>query len=142
MSGRAARSLLPLSVDGAWLLIEARDVIEILGACPLTRLPGTPTLMPGVTAFRGRAVAVLDVGALLGADPLATRAPRARTVVVELGASTVAIPADAVREVVELQPSEPAGATDEPWVDGRAPLFEGDARILDVARAMPVITAG
>lgn len=134
-----ARSALPLGVAGAWLAVDAQKVLEIVGPSPIVALPGMPRPLPGVTAFRGRAVAVLDAGALLGvAAPLGPGDTRPRTVLVQAGPSVVALPADAVREVLEV----PEGAVappgeGEPWSTGRVEILGSPAPILDPARALP-----
>lgn len=134
------RSLLPLQVAGAWIAVDARRVVEILGPSAITVIPGTPRIVPGVVAFRGRAIAVIDVASLVGSAEGARGEPRARTVVVEMGASTIALPADAVREVIEVAGDELAPPlASEPWSDARVMVLGALAPVLDVSRAMPVI---
>lgn len=139
----AVRHLLPLCVGGAWLVVDAREVVEIVGASPIVGIPGTPPGVPGVVAFRGRAVAVLDLGAVRGvAAPLAPGGSRARTVLVQRGASLLALPADAVREVLEVPAAEivdPEG--DDPISEGRVAVLGALAPIIDVARALPSFPA-
>jgi chemotaxis signal transduction protein len=54
-------------------------------------------------AWRGRAIAVLDLGAITEtADPLKPGEERPRAVVIQLGAMTLAIPVEAAREVREV----------------------------------------
>lgn len=132
---------MPLQIAGRWLAIDALGVIEIVGPCAVTKIPGTPRGVPGVVAFRGRAVLVLDVAAVIGAgEPLAPGEPRARTVMVQIGASTIALPADAVREVIDASDAHlaPAGA-DEPWAEARVTVFGELVPVLDISRAVPAI---
>lgn len=101
------KGILPLRVNGAWMAIDAAQVVEILGARPRAQLPDASPLAPAVVAFRGRAVAALDLGLLTGAAPaLAGGEVRARTVIVRAGASTLALPVDAAREVLELEDAD------------------------------------
>jgi chemotaxis-related protein WspB len=97
------KGILPLRIDGAWLAIDAADVVEILGRRSWTAVPGASTLAPGVIAFRGRAIAAIDLGTLRGGAPaLVAGEERARVVIARHGASTFALLADGVREVQEL----------------------------------------
>lgn len=133
---------MPLSIAGRWLAVDAHRVLEIVGPSAITRIPGTPRAILGVAPFRGRAVPVLDVGAVVGAaEPQPLDAPRARTVVVQIGQSTVALPADAVREVIDVPESELAPARpDQPWAEAQVAIHGELAPVLDVARALPAIT--
>jgi chemotaxis signal transduction protein len=141
---------LPLSIAGAWVALDAARVAAIIGASTPVPIPGLPPFVPGVIAFRGRAVPALDLGALLGAaPPLGPGEGRARTVVLDLGgdrrgggASLLAVPADAVREVVEATRGEIlADGGAPPFVEGRVLLFGAPAPILDVRRAFPAYAA-
>ena len=98
--------LLPLQVQSISIAIDAEQVQEILGERPWVLLPGARAEIPGVVSWRGRAVGLFDFAAVTeGLLPLDEKAPRARTVIVQAGASALAIPVDAVREVREV-PSE------------------------------------
>jgi hypothetical protein len=60
-------------------------------------------------AWRGRAVAVLDLGPAVGEVGLADA--RGRTLVLEVGSDTIAVPVDRVREARAPDASRPAHAT-------------------------------
>jgi chemotaxis signal transduction protein len=97
------RHLLPLQVQSISIAIDAERVEEILGERAWVLLPGARPEIPGVVSWRGRAVGLLDLAAVTdGLLPLDENAPRARTVIVHAGASALAIPVDAVREVREV----------------------------------------
>jgi chemotaxis signal transduction protein len=97
------RHLLPLQVQSISIAIDAERVEEILGERPWVLLPGARPEIPGVVSWRGRAVGLLDLAAVTdGLLPLDENAPRSRTVIVHAGASALAIPVDAVREVREV----------------------------------------
>jgi chemotaxis signal transduction protein len=58
------------------------------------------------------------------------------------GPGLVAVPADAVREVVEALPDECLAAPDAPpFVDGRVVVFDAPVPIVDVRRALPAYAA-
>jgi chemotaxis signal transduction protein len=93
------RSFMPLVLGPHWLALEAALVREVVGTRSWLAIPGARAELPGVLAWQGRAVAVVDLAALFRLPALAVRAPRARTLLVELGAVTLALPVDGVREV-------------------------------------------
>lgn len=99
------RALLPVRIEGRWLALDATAVIEVLGAKPVLPLPGAPAGLPGVFAWRGRAVAVLDLGVAALGLPAPTQ-PRSRTVLARLEGTSLALPVDEVREVRLVEPSE------------------------------------
>jgi len=91
--------VLPVRIGDPWLSIDAGAVIEILGARPWFPIPSGSRNMPGVLVWRGRAVPVVDLAAiLLAGRPLLLDPARSRTVIATAGASTIAIPVDEVRE--------------------------------------------
>ncbi len=70
------------SCDGHWLAFPITAVREILPPRPFTRLPGTGPEVCGLIGLRGRLVTVLDLGAILGLTPSASRAEH-RLVLIE-----------------------------------------------------------
>ena len=94
-------TLLPVRPREAWLAFDAVPVREITGPSDWLPIPGSPARLPGVLAWRGRAVAVLDLCVAIGdgAAPLSPGTVRHRTLIVGLSHGTLAIPVDAVREV-------------------------------------------
>jgi chemotaxis signal transduction protein len=98
--GAMAASLMPVQLGQRWLAIPAEPVQEVLGERSWVAIPSAPPDLPGVLAWRGRAVAILDLGRVSGAgDPLGEGQPRRRTMVVQQGGLTLAVPVDGVREV-------------------------------------------
>jgi chemotaxis signal transduction protein len=98
-----ALSIVPLQLRDVWLALPAQTVQEILGQRPWVVIAGAPSELPGVIAWRGRAIALLDLGALVGgARPLGTGESRRRTLIVQLDGATLAIPVDGVREVQQI----------------------------------------
>jgi chemotaxis signal transduction protein len=96
-------SILPLQVDGLWLALPALTVNEILGQRRWVSIAGAPPELPGVIAWRGRAVAVLDLGRLVeGGKPMTVGEGRRRTLVVQHAGAILAVPVDDLREVREV----------------------------------------
>ena len=95
-----AQPVLPLRVAGDACAVPALAVLEVLGARRVVAIPGAPPHVPGVVAWRGRAVAVLDLGVLLGRPRLALDAPPGRIAVLSLAGGVLALPSDAVEAVV------------------------------------------
>lgn len=91
--------VLPVRIGDPWLSMDAAAVIEILGARPWFPVPSGSREMPGVLVWRGRAVPVVDLAAVLLPGRTRPLDPaRPRTVIVVAGASTLAFPVDEVRE--------------------------------------------
>jgi chemotaxis signal transduction protein len=88
-----------MQLGQVWMALRANHVQEILGALAWVAIPGAPAHLPGVLPWRGRAVAVLDLGGATGLVQKPLGQTRARTVIAQARGSTVAIPVDAVQEV-------------------------------------------
>lgn len=97
------RSLVPITIDSTWVAVDMGSVREIGGPLTWIALPTASASLPGVAAWRGRAIAVADLAAVLGAgERLAAPTGRARTLYLAHGAGTLAVPVDAVREPLVL----------------------------------------
>src|SRR5512140_1094724 len=97
------RSFVPITIDATWVAVDMANVREIGGPLTWIALPTATAALPGVAAWRGRAVAVADLAAVLGAgERLASPTGRARTLYLQQGTSTLAVPVDAVREPLTL----------------------------------------
>jgi chemotaxis signal transduction protein len=93
------RSYVPITIHTTWVAVDMGTVREIGGPLTWIALPTASAALPGVAAWRGRAVAVADLAALLGAgERLASPTARVRTLYLQYGGSTLAVPVDAVRE--------------------------------------------
>lgn len=97
-----ALSVVPLKLADVWFVVPATSVQEILGEQGWVPIAGAPSEMPGVIAWRGRAVALLDLGPLTGTPALAPGERRRRTVIVQAEDCTVALSVEGVREVQEV----------------------------------------
>jgi len=95
------RSFVPITIDATWIAVDITTVKEIGGPLTWIALPTASAALPGVTAWRGRAIAVVDLASLLGAGQrLTSPTGRGRTLYLQQGTSTLAVPVDAVREPV------------------------------------------
>lgn len=124
-------------------------VREIGGPLTWIALPTASPTMPGVAAWRGRAIAVADLAALLGAgERLSPPNGRIRTLYLQQGVSTLAVPVDAVREpltVADTDIRQPrvrteAFCTGELDVEGHTTLIIDLGVILDGHR--PAVASG
>jgi chemotaxis signal transduction protein len=103
MAGAMKRSLVPLCVQGVWYALDAPLVVEVLAKQPLIPIPGAPARAPGVIGWQGRAIALIDLAGFAEEKPSDPGLQRERVLVVRLGPLTLAIPADRVREVHEIE---------------------------------------
>jgi len=95
-------SVVPAKLHDVWFVVRADAVQEILGEQRWVPIIGAPVEMPGVIAWRGRAVAVLDLGPLSGSAAMSVNESRLRTVIVNVEDATLALPVEGVREVQEV----------------------------------------
>jgi chemotaxis signal transduction protein len=128
--------VLPIAVGDRLLAVDALCVVEILGLRSWVAIPRAPAAVPGAIAWRGRAIALLDLGPALGLPALGEPNTRNRNLVVRISDDTVALGADRVLET--LRPSEaptlhPASELDLPR---HGELVIGDAlvSVLDLER--------
>lgn len=138
-----SRDLLPLKLDEVWVAVEARYVREILGPRPWVPIPGASDKLPGVLAWKGRAVAVVDLGALTGyCAPLGLEGHRERTVMLEVGPVTFAVLANAVREVhtVSDQDVRTAHLARQKLGGQEVELFQVPVPILDLDSVVRAVT--
>lgn len=99
-----------LSADGRFAL--PMDAVAEVGRMPnVTRVPGTPAWVSGVTNWRGRILGVLDLRHLLGLPP--TDVGEGRLVVLSRHGSAVGVMAERVDGVVDVdvEALEPALVT-------------------------------
>jgi chemotaxis signal transduction protein len=140
-----AKAVMAFRVSGTWLAVDALRVWEVLGPQPWIAIPGASAAAPGVLGWRGKAVAVVDLGAVvLGAGTLRAGETAERTLIAEAAECSLAIPAQAVREVQEvgdyrLEPVHAAQlrcVAGEVELDGKpVPLVDLDAMVDALAGA-------
>jgi chemotaxis signal transduction protein len=142
-------ALVPITIESTWVAVDMAMVREIGGPLTWIALPTASAALPGVAAWRGRAIAVADLAALLGAgERLSAPMGRARTLYLQQGASTLAVPVDAVREPLTVSDADirPPRARTESFctgevdVEGHTTLVVDLAVLLDVQR--PAVASG
>jgi chemotaxis signal transduction protein len=143
------RSFVPITIDSTWIAVDMTMVREIGGPVTWIALPTASATFPGVAAWRGRAVAVADLAAVLGTgERLAPPTGRVRTLYLQQGASIVAVPVDTVREPLTIADTEirpprartEAFCTGEMDVEGHTTLVIDLGIILDGQR--PAVASG
>jgi chemotaxis signal transduction protein len=113
-----------VQIDGIWLALDASEVEEVLGERPWTPLHGGTVV--GAMPWRGGAIAVVDIAALMGG---ASR-PRRRNPILRKQDATFALPVDQVREPVE---AAPMSAEVGPWARGVVEIEGVKMALLDAA---------
>jgi chemotaxis signal transduction protein len=138
------RSLVPARIGDAWVLFDAEIVREILGAQVWLPIPGARAEMPGVIAWRGRAIPVVDFAAPFGFQRLGSGEGRARTLIAAVAESIVAVPVDAAREVHAFSPAElkPVSISTLPYALAEAELLERVLPLVDLRRFVDEILGG
>lgn len=138
------RALVPAKIGSAWVLLDAEIIREILGAEEWLPIPGARAEMPGVIAWRGRAIPVVDLAAPFGFERLSTGEGRARTLIAAVADSIVAVPVDAAREVHAFGASElkPCSVTHLPYATAEAELFQRVLAVIDLHRFVHEILGG
>lgn len=133
-------SVMPVQLASVWIAVSATHLQEVRGALPWVVLPGAPSHLPGVVPWRGRAIAVLDLGGVLGvAPPVRAAEPRARTLIAQVEGTTFAIPADMVREVHTLAEIDESHATQVRHAHGQVVIGGQVMPVIDLALAVASI---
>jgi chemotaxis signal transduction protein len=125
------------------LALDARRVIEVIGKAPWVPIPGAPRHLPGVVAWKGRAIAVVDLGVMLGVSAaLSPDEPPPRTVVAQTHAGTLALPVDSVREAEEVGEYrlEPVEISFERFVSGQVDIHGNSVSVLDLQAIVAALT--
>ncbi|GEJ55679.1 chemotaxis protein CheW [Anaeromyxobacter diazotrophicus] len=146
LSGAGEARLFCVRLLGGRYAFEASLVTEVVRLGPLTRLPAAPPFLPGVFSHRGEILPVLDVNQLLGLRPLPLGAAT-RAAVVRAGAWKVAVLAEAVEGLVELDratlqapPAEAPGGAAE-FLSAVARDARGELAVLDLPRLVEAARA-
>ena len=63
-----AGKLLTLKLDGEKYGLDVFRVVEIVGICPVTFVPGTPSYLKGVINYRGKIIPALDLALFLNPE--------------------------------------------------------------------------
>jgi chemotaxis signal transduction protein len=138
------RALVPVRIGQAWVLLDTEIIREILGNEVWLPIPGARAEMPGVIAWRGRAIPVVDLAAPFGFERLGTGEPRARTLIASVAENIVAVPVDAAREVHGFHDTElkPVSVSTLPYAVAEAELFDRVLALVDLPRFVAEILGG
>jgi chemotaxis signal transduction protein len=129
------RSYVPITIESTWVAVDMATVREIGGPLTWIALPTATAALPGVAAWRGRAIAVADLAAVLGTgERLAAPTGRVRTLYLQHGASTFAVPVDAVREPLALSDDDirPARIRTDAFCMGEADVEGHTTLVVDL----------
>lgn len=128
-------------VDGTTFALPASMVLQMETFTGATLVPGAPPWVAGIVQLRGRVIPVVDLRARFGLAP-AERTIDTRVVVGEHEGRTVALVADAAREVTRIAPSRlkpPPRLVDlgaRGFVHAVAQLGERTIMVLDFAKVI------
>jgi chemotaxis signal transduction protein len=138
------RALVPAKIGPAWVLLDAEIIREILGGEVWLPIPGARAEMPGVIAWRGRAIPVVDLAAPFGFERLNAREARPRTLIAAVADSIVAVPVDAAREVHAFSSAElkACSVTQLPYASAEAELERRVLAVIDLPRFVQEILGG
>lgn len=126
-------AFMPVRLQEHWVLVDATCVVEVTGAIQWLPLPQAGRSLPGVCAWRGRALALVDLGHVLGVDNREwTSSPR--TLIVRSQAGTLAIPIAEARAVVWIAEERvlPQQATSLPYMSGEVDDGVSASSVLDL----------
>jgi chemotaxis signal transduction protein len=133
-------AVMPVQFSTVWVAVGAAHLQEVRGPVPWVALPGAPAHLPGVIPWRGRAIAVLDLGGLLGvAPPVQAGEPRARTLIALVDTTAFAIPADMVREVYTAASIDEGHATHVRLAHGQVVIDGQVMPVVDLALALAAV---
>lgn len=133
--------VMPVQLSTVWVALGVSCVQEVRGPQAWVPLPGAPAHLPGVVPWRGRAIAVLDLGGLLGvAPPVQPGDARPRTLIAQVDATAFAIPVDMVREVYTGVTVEDAHATQVRLAYGQVQIGATIMPVIDLSHALAELT--
>jgi chemotaxis signal transduction protein len=135
-------AVMPVQLSTVWVAVGVRYLQEVRGALSWVALPGAPPHLPGVVPWRGRAIAVLDLGGLLGvAPPVQAGEPRARMLIAQVDETAFAIPADMVREVHTIAAVEDNHATQIRLAHGQVQIDGQIMPVVDLRLALATVAS-
>jgi purine-binding chemotaxis protein CheW len=121
--------------------VDIGDVREIIRMQNVTRVPGTPAYMEGVTNLRGKVVPVVDLRKRLDLKVKA-QTKESRIVVVDIGGKDVGVIVDGVTEVLRIPlasvepPSQMVADSERGYIRGIAKLEDKLVILLDLDRVL------
>jgi chemotaxis signal transduction protein len=130
-------AVMPVQLSTIWVALSAAHLQEVRGPLPWVALPGAPAHLPGVVPWRGRAIAVLDLGGMLGvAPPVQPGDSPPRMLIALIDGTAFAIPADTVREVYTAAEVEENHATQVRLAHGQVVIGGQVMPVIDLALAL------
>lgn len=126
---QAAIALMPMALGPHRLAVDALSVLEILGVQQWVSIPNTPSLLPGALAWRGRAIAVFDLGPALELPALQAPNTRSRNVIVSVGDDTVALSVDRALEVCRVTGADIRPMHALSWIADRGLPCRGEVQV-------------
>lgn len=137
------RRLVPAKIGSVWFALDAAPVAAVVGTCRCVRIPHPSPNVRGVFAWRGHAIAVVDLGPLVDRTETSDLGARARTLVLETEGCTLAVPVDVVREVQPVEESavHAAHVTSMPFSSGEVEVFGTPMPVLDLPALVRSILA-
>jgi purine-binding chemotaxis protein CheW len=138
----AAGTYLVFGLGETEYAIDVAGVREIIGALPITRVPGMPAAVRGVINLRGKVIPVIDLRLRFGLDAV-DHGQRTCVVVVHTGQALLGLVVDRVLEVArigddQIEPAPPV--TVAAGADYLLGIAQHGARVrllLDLACALP-----
>jgi len=127
------RRLVPAKIGSVWFALDAAPVAAVAGTCRCVPIPHPSPKVRGVFAWRGRAIAVVDLASLVNQESALDARPR--TLVVEAEGCTLAVPVDAVHEVqsVEDDAIVPQRVTRMQFSTGEVDVLGAPVPVLDLS---------
>lgn len=102
-------ALLPVKLKDTWVTVAAERVREIVGAQQWLRMPNSTPQMPGLLAWRGQAIPLIDFALVLGIHSDAASPDSAgmgRILVIQHGHNTAGLAVDEAREVCRISDAD------------------------------------
>jgi purine-binding chemotaxis protein CheW len=121
--------------------VDIGDVREIIRMQNVTRVPGTPGYMEGVTNLRGKVVPVVDLRKRLELK-VKQQTKESRIVVVDIGGKDVGVIVDGVTEVLRIPvasiepPSQMIANSDSAYIRGIAKLGDKLVILLELDKVL------
>ena len=85
--------------------LDAGGIQEVIRLAPVTKVRHAPAEVAGVINLRGRIVTVLDLGLMLGREPIVTM-PGTRIFIIEDRGESVGLLVDCVHDVIEVEAAD------------------------------------
>lgn len=109
--------------------IPSRAVLEVVHPLPVAALPNAPSSISGIAAFKGEAVAVINIKKVLGLEE-STANGKAKFVILRANIKDTqfVVPVDSMHELVSVSPD--AVTSDPNDTSGMTLLVEHENRVL------------